>query len=45
VVLIRRVGGGRKVDGTITRLHYFPSLRVLEGEIDAPQAWPGHERP
>lgn len=43
VVLLRRVGAGRKVDGTITRLHYYPSLRVLEGEIDAPQGWPGHK--
>jgi predicted ferric reductase len=43
VVLTRRVGAGRKVDGTITRLHYYPSLRVLEGEIDAPQGWPGHQ--
>jgi predicted ferric reductase len=43
VVLTRRVGAGRKVDGTITRLHYYPSLRVLEGEIDALQGWPGHK--
>jgi predicted ferric reductase len=43
VVLTRNVGAGRKVDGTITRLHYYPDLRVLEGEIDAPQGWPGHK--
>ncbi len=43
VVLARRVGASRKVDGTITRLHYFPSLRVIEGEIDTPQGWPGHK--
>jgi predicted ferric reductase len=43
IVLLRRVGAGRKVDGTITRLHYFPELRVLEGEIDLPKGWPGHE--
>lgn len=43
VVLIRRVGASRKVNGTITRLHYFPDLRVLEGDIDIPQAWPGHK--
>ncbi len=43
VVLVRRVGASRKVDGTITRLHYFPSLRVLEGDIDIPQCWPGHK--
>lgn len=43
VVLARRVGTGRKVSGTITRLHYFPSLRVLEGDIDIPHGWPGHK--
>lgn len=42
VVLVRRVGASRKVNGTITRLHYFPSLRVLEGDIEIPQGWPGH---
>lgn len=43
VVLARRVGMSRKAEGTITRLHYFPNLRVLEGEIDIPQGWPGHK--
>ncbi|MBV1800197.1 ferric reductase-like transmembrane domain-containing protein [Siccirubricoccus sp. G192] len=43
VVLVRRVGASRKVDGTTTRLHYFPSLRVLEGEVDTLQGWPGHK--
>jgi predicted ferric reductase len=43
VVLLRRVGAARKVDGTITRLHYYPSLRVLEGDIDTPEGWPGHK--
>lgn len=43
VVLLRRVGASRKVDGTITRLHYFPSLHVLEGEIDVPKGWRGHK--
>ncbi len=43
VVLARRVGAGRKVRGTITRLQYFPSLRVLEGEIATAQGWPGHK--
>jgi predicted ferric reductase len=31
------------VNGTINRLHYFPSLRVIEGEIDTLQDWPGHK--
>jgi predicted ferric reductase len=43
VVLARRVGAGRKVGGTITRLHYFPSLRVIEGEIDTLHGWTGHK--
>lgn len=43
VVLARRVGVGRKVDGTIIRLHYFPGLHVLEGEIETLQNWPGHK--
>ncbi|MBS0291867.1 MAG: ferric reductase-like transmembrane domain-containing protein [Proteobacteria bacterium] len=43
VVLLRRVGARRKVSGTITQLHYFPSLRVLKGDIDIPQGWPGHK--
>ncbi len=43
VVLSRRVGAGRKVGGSITRLQYFPSLRVLEGEIETLQGWPGHK--
>lgn len=43
VVLLRRVGAGRLADGTIIRLNYYPSLRVLEGEIDVPHGWPGHK--
>jgi len=43
IVLARRVGAGRKAAGTITRLQYFPSLRVIEGEIDIPQGWSGHK--
>lgn len=43
MVLFRRVGAGRKVDGAISRLHYYPELSVLEGEIDVPEGWPGHK--
>jgi predicted ferric reductase len=43
IVLARRVGANRKVDGTVRRLHYYPDLRVVEGEIDAPEGWPGHK--
>jgi predicted ferric reductase len=42
LVLFRRVGAGRKVAGAITGLHYYPELRVLEGDIDIPAGWPGH---
>ncbi len=43
VVLFRRVGADRRAGGTITGLRYFPSLRVLEGEIDVPTGWRGHK--
>jgi len=43
VVLVGRVGAGHKAGGTITALHYFPELRVLEGEIDVPVGWRGHK--
>jgi predicted ferric reductase len=43
VVLLRRVGAGRKVAGRVVSLHYYPNLRVLEGEIDVPEGWPGHK--
>jgi len=42
LVLFRRVGAGRKVDGTIIKLNYRPELASLEGEIGSLQAWPGH---
>lgn len=43
LVLFNLVGAGRKVDGIISRLHYYPELSVLEGEIDVPRGWPGHK--
>nr|WP_248291163.1 ferric reductase-like transmembrane domain-containing protein [Neoroseomonas marina] len=42
VVLLRRVGAGRQVRGTIAALTYYPELRVLEGEVSVPDGWPGH---
>jgi len=46
LVLFRRVGAGRKVEGRIASLHYYPELRVLEGVFDLsagwPPGWPGH---
>jgi predicted ferric reductase len=43
IVLLRRVGAGRQVEGTISSLIYFPTLRVLEGQIELPHGWPGHK--
>jgi predicted ferric reductase len=43
IVLLRRVGAGRQVEGTISSLVYYPPLRVLEGEIEIPRGWPGHK--
>lgn len=43
IVLLRRVGAGRQVEGTISKLVYYPTLRVLEGEIELPHGWPGHK--
>jgi predicted ferric reductase len=46
LVLLRRVGAGRKVEGRIASLHYYPEVRVLEGVFDIlagwPPGWPGH---
>lgn len=41
-VLLRRVGAGRQVRGTITELIYYPELRVLEEQTAVPSGWPGH---
>ena len=43
VVLLRRVGAGRKVRGRIAALHYYPGVKALESEIEVPQGWPGHK--
>ena len=43
VVLLRRVGAGRKVDGTIVALHYYPGVKALETVIAVPHGWPGHK--
>ncbi len=42
VVLLRRVGAARQVEGTIVALTRYPELRVLETEIAIPEGWPGH---
>ena len=42
VVLLRRVGAGRKVRGTITALPHHPHARTLEAQVAVPHGWPGH---
>jgi predicted ferric reductase len=42
VVLLRRVGAARRTPGQIVALNYFPGVRALEIETEAP-GWPGHK--
>lgn len=42
IVLLRRVGAGRQVQGRIVSLQYYPGVHALETEIEVPQGWPGH---
>ncbi|TXL72429.1 ferric reductase [Vineibacter terrae] len=42
IVLLRRVGAGRQVEGRIAALKHYPGVHVLEAEIDVPGGWPGH---
>lgn len=42
VVLLRRVGQGRKVAATIADMHYYPGVRSLRVELDLGPGWPGH---
>jgi len=41
VTLVRRIGAGRRVQGTITAMHYFAGVKALEIETRTP-GWPGH---
>jgi len=43
VVLLRRVAADRRVPGTISALHYYPGVHVLEVTIEVPQGWQGHK--
>lgn len=43
IVLLRRVGVDRKVQGRIASLQYYSGVRVLETVIDVPEGWPGHK--
>lgn len=42
IVLLRRVGAGRKFGGTLKHINYFKPLDVLETVIALPKGWPGH---
>jgi Predicted ferric reductase len=42
IVLLRRVGARRQVDGRIAALHYYPGVKALETRVEAPHDWPGH---
>lgn len=42
VVLLRRVGSGRQVNGRITEIHEYPGVKTLETIISVPEGWPGH---
>jgi predicted ferric reductase len=41
-ILAGRVGAGRKVQGTVAALTYYPELRVLETSVTLTDGWPGH---
>ena len=41
-VLSGQMGRGRKVQGTVTALQYYPDLRVLETHVALAKGWPGH---
>jgi predicted ferric reductase len=43
LVLLRRVGAGRRFKGRISSLQYYPGVRALETEIEVPHGWPGHK--
>ncbi|WP_072375545.1 ferric reductase-like transmembrane domain-containing protein [Hyphomicrobium sp. NDB2Meth4] len=43
VVLLRRVGSDRQIEGKIASLQYYPGVRALETRIDVPDGWPGHK--
>ncbi|OJX65810.1 ferric reductase-like transmembrane domain-containing protein [Magnetospirillum sp. 64-120] len=43
VVLLRRVGAGRKVGGHVVALRDFPQLRCLEVRVALETGWKGHQ--
>lgn len=43
IVLLRRIGAKRQVQGRIDALQYYPGVHALEIGIEVPQGWPGHK--
>lgn len=43
LVLTGRVGAGRKVQGEIESLYYYPGVNVVEGTTKVNGHWPGHK--
>lgn len=43
IVLLRRVGANRQVEGRIASIQYYAGVRALETQIDVPRGWPGHK--
>jgi len=43
IVLLRRVGQDRQVDGRILKLTRYPGVKALEVEVSVPAGWPGHQ--
>ncbi|MFM2324720.1 MAG: hypothetical protein RL244_1599 [Pseudomonadota bacterium] len=43
LVLLRKVGAGRKVEGTVESLRYFEPLQVLRTSIRMQPGWKGHQ--
>jgi Predicted ferric reductase len=42
IVLLRRVGAARQVEGEIVTLNYYPGVHALETEVAVSKEWPGH---
>ena len=43
LVLLGRVGAGRKTGGVIGSMRYFPGLQVLATTVHLEPGWPGHQ--
>lgn len=43
IILFKKIGTTRKVDGQVVKLNYSPSLHILDTTIHLNQGWPGHK--